>query len=84
MQGRCYRRRNRVSRVAQNLRRDPGLGVNMESPATGLAEPLWNVERFLVATASAAAAAIATVAFVMKSRRLSVEAFSTLSAMVAS
>ena len=84
MENRCYRSRKRVRRVAQYLRRDPGLGVNIESPATGLAELLWNVERFLVATASAAAAAIATVAFVMNSRRLSVEAFSTLSAMAAS
>ena len=79
-----YRRRKRVSLAAQYRSLEPGRGVNMESPAAGAAEPPWNEERFLVMTASVAAAAIATDALVMKSRRLSVELFSTLSAMVAS
>lgn len=56
----------------------------MESPAAVAEEPPWYEERFLVITARVAAAANATDALVINSRRLSVELFSTLSAMIAS
>jgi hypothetical protein len=80
-----YRSRKRLSLLPQYLSRDPGRGVNMEPPEVASPEAFRKVEKFLVVTVSVAAAAIASDALVKKSLRLSsVDAFSALSAMVAS